>query len=173
MPKFEYLYAIALLGMASVASAADSVSNALRDASSLATCMKALDTECTMKWLYTKQLEQQGFDLKTLRAELNVSFENIRFAQGKTERLELGVPGAPFSGDGRQYIFIPYQERMNIQGQIASQTAYFIGVSEDAGMSWKFVDGIGFSEKNIREIIPSYGGGPLPPRATDPPTALP
>jgi hypothetical protein len=173
MNKFSYLHAIALLAMASVASAGDAVSNAVRDASSLASCMKALDTECTMKWLYTKQLEKQGFDLQTLRAELNVSFENIRFAQGKTERLDLGVPGTPFSGDGRQYIFIPYQERMNIQGQIASQTAYFIGVSEDAGMSWKFVDGIGFSEKNIREIIPSYAGGPLPPRQTDPPPTDP
>jgi hypothetical protein len=171
--QFKYLYAIALLSIAPVALAADSVSNALRDASSLATCMKALDTECTMKWLYTKPLEKQGFDLKTLRAELNVSFENIRFAQGKTERLELGVPGSPFPGDGLQYIFIPYQETMNIQGQRITQTAYFIGVSEDEGMSWKFVDGIGFSEKNIREIIPSYGGGRLPPRETDPPTALP
>ena len=173
MNKSRSLYAIALLGMAAVAAAADPVANAVRAASALAGCMKALDTECTMQWLYTKQLEKQGFDLKTLRAELNVSYENIRFAQGKTERLELGAPGAPFSGDGRQYIFIPYQERMNIQGQIASQTAYFIGISEDVGTTWKFVDGIGFSEKNIREIIPSYDGRGLPPRETDPASALP
>jgi hypothetical protein len=167
------LYAIAMLSIAPVALAADSVANALRDAHALASCMKALDTECTMKWIYTKNLEAQGFELGELRAELNVSFENIKLVHGETERFELGAAGAPFPGDGKQYLFIPYQETMNIQGQRYSQTAYFIGVSEDAGVSWKFIDGIGFSEKNIRTVIPSYGGAPLPPRATDPPTALP
>jgi hypothetical protein len=170
---FRYLYVIALLGIAPLALAADGVSNAVHAANSLAACMKALDTECTLKWIYTKNLEAQGFELGELRAQLNVSFENIKLVHGETERFDLGVAGSPFHGDGKQYIFIPYQETMVIQGQRYSQTAYFIGVSEDAGVSWKFIDGIGFSEKNIRTVIPSYGGGPLPPRATDPPSALP
>lgn len=173
MIPFKCLCAVALVGFAPLAFAADSAANALRDAQSLATCMKALDTECTMKWIYTKMLEEQGFSLTTLRAQLNASFENIRFVNGKTERFELGAAGSPFAGDGKQYIFIPYQETMNVQGQRYSQTAYFIGVSEDAGVSWKFVDGSGFSAKNIREVIPSYGGGPLPPRVTDPASAVP
>ena len=173
MKHFNGLYAAALLGAAPLALAGSPVANALRDATSLTACMKALDTECTLKWMYTRPLQEQGFDLKTLRAQLNASFEGIRFAQGKTELLELGAPGSPFPGDGRQYIFIPYMERMNVQGQVFSQTAYFIGVSEDEGVSWKFVDGIGFSQKNIRQVIPSYGGGELPPRKTDAPTDLP
>jgi len=173
MIHFKGLCAVALLGIAPVALAADGVANALRDAKSLTSCMKSLDTDCTMKWTYTKLLEEQGFAVTTLRAQLNASFENIKVADGKTERLELGVAGAPFPADGKQYIFIPYQETMAIQGQLYSQTAYFIGVSEDNGVSWKFVDGFGYSEKNIREVIPGYGGSPLPPRATDPPTVLP
>jgi hypothetical protein len=173
MVQFKCLYAIAVLGIAPAALAADSVSNALRDARSLASCMKALDTECTLKWIYTKTLEDQGFDLGELRAELNVSFENIKLVHGETERFDLGTAGSPFPGDGKQYIFIPYHETMIVQGQRYSQIAYFIGVSEDAGKSWKFVDGNGFSEKNIRTVIPSYGGGPLPPRSSDPPTAVP
>ena len=173
MLHFKCLCAVTLLGFAPAAFAADSASNALRDAQSLATCMKALDTECTMKWIYTKMLEEQGFSLATLRGQLNASFENLRFGKGKTERFELGAAGAPFAGDGKHYIFIPYQETMSVQGQRYSQTAYFIGVSEDAGVSWKFVDGIGFSEKNIREVIPSYAGGPLPPRVTDTAPATP
>jgi hypothetical protein len=167
------LCAVALLGVAPLALAADGIANAIRDAQSLTSCMKALDTECTLKLMYTKVLEQQGFSLSTLRAQLNVSFENLKVVNGRTERFELGAAGTPFAGDGKQYIFIPYQEAMNIQGQMYSQTAYFIGVSEDAGVSWKFVDGIGYSEKNIREVIPSYAGGPLPPRATDPPSVIP
>ncbi len=163
--------ALALLCIATATYAADSEANALRDARSMASCMKALDTDCTLKWMYIKNLEQQGEDLQSVRAELNVSFENIRYAGGKTERLDLGVPDAPFAGDNRQYIFIPYQETMNVQGQKYSQTAYFIGVSEDGGMSWKFVDGTGFTQKNIREIIPSYAGGPLPPTRSEPPVA--
>lgn len=173
MIRCRCLSAIALLAIAPVALAADSVANALRDAQTLAGCMKALDTECTLKWMYTKPLLDQGFELGELRAQLNVSFENIRVAQGKTERFDLGAAGSPFSGDGKQYIFVPYRETMIVQGQRYSQTAYFIGVSEDQGLSWKFVDGIGFSLKNIRTVIPSYAGGPLPPRATDPPSALP
>ena len=173
MIQIRCLSAVVLLGLAPVALAADGAANAVRDATSLASCMKALDTECTLRWMYTKLLVAQGFSLTELRAQLNVSFENIKVANGKTERLELGAAGAPFSGDGKLYVFIPYHETMSIQGQVYSQTAYFIGVSEDEGVSWKFIDGSGFSEKNIREVIPSYGGGPLPPRATDPATAVP
>jgi hypothetical protein len=173
MAYLQCLCAIALLSFAPAAFAVDIVASALRDAHSLTACMKALDTECTMKWTYTKLLEEQGFAFGALRAQLNASFENIRIVHGETERFEIGAPGPPFSGDGKEYIFIPYQETMTIQGQRYSQTAYFIGVSEDAGVSWKFVDGMGFSEKNIRTVIPSYAGGPLPPRATDPPSALP
>jgi hypothetical protein len=173
MIRFSYLYALAVLGIAPLALAADSAANAMQDAKSLASCMKALDTECTLKWMYTKPLEAQGFELGELRAQLNVSFESIKLVHGQTERFDVGTAWSPFTGDGKQYIFIPYQETMNIQGQRYSQTAYFIGVSEDAGASWKFVDGIGFSMKNIRTVIPSFTGGPLPPRETDPPTALP
>lgn len=173
MIRCRFLSAVALLGIAPVALAADSIASALHDAQSLVDCMKALDTECTMKWMYTKPLLAQGFELGELRAQLNVSFENIRVAQGKIERFELGAAGWPFPGDRKQYIFIPYQETMILQGQRYSQTAYFIGVSEDQGVSWKFADGIGFSQKNIRTVIPSYAGGPLPPRATDPPSSLP
>jgi len=168
MPRMACL--LALLAVASVASAADSSTNALRDAAALVQCMKALDTDCTLKWIYLKNLEQQGFEPGELRAELNASFENLRFVQSRTERFDLGTPGTPFAGDGKLYIFIPYQETMLIKGQRYSQTAYFIGVSEDQGATWKFVDGIGFSEKNIRSLIPSYAGGALPPRITDPPS---
>jgi hypothetical protein len=173
MNRSSYFYAAALLSIAPVALAADSAANALRDANSLAVCMKALDADCTLKWMYTKPLEAQGFEVGELRAQLNVSFENIKLVHGQTERFDLGAAGLPFPGDGKQYIFIPYQETMLVQGQRYSQTAYFIGVSEDQGVSWKFVDGIGFSLKNIRTVIPSYSGGPLPPRATDPPSTLP
>ncbi|HEV2701249.1 MAG TPA: hypothetical protein VGV09_06440 [Steroidobacteraceae bacterium] len=172
MIQFKWLWALALLGSAPLA-LADSAANALHDAKSLASCMKALDTECTLKWLYTRQLEAQGFELGELRAQLTVSFESIKLVHGETERFDVGAPWPPFSGDGKQYIFIPYQETMSIKGQRYSQTAYFIGVSEDAGASWKFVDGIGFSMKNIRTVIPSFNGGSLPPRETDPPSALP
>ncbi len=139
MIRIRYLYAAALLSIAPVAVAADGAANALRDAQSLATCMKALDADCTLKWMYTKPLEDQGFEPGELRAELTVSFENIKLVHGETERFDLGAAASPFAGDGKQYIFIPYQETMLIQGQRYSQTAYFIGVSEDQGLSWKFV----------------------------------
>ena len=73
MVHLKCLYAVALLGMAPMAVAGDNSANALRDAKSLAGCMKALDTECTMKWTYTKLLEKQGFEIGELRAQLNAS----------------------------------------------------------------------------------------------------
>lgn len=173
MSHCRILCAITFLGAAPVALAADSAANALHDAKSLTECMRHLDADCTLKWMYTKPLLDQGFEPGELRAELNVTFENIRLAHPEAQQFDLGKPTEPFAGDGRQYIFIPYQETMTVKGQRYSQTAYFIGVSENAGASWKFVDGIGFSERNIRTVIPSYAGGPLPPRATDPPSRLP
>jgi hypothetical protein len=40
--------------------------------------------------------------------------------------------------------------------------AFFVAISNDAGDSWKFVDGEAISPANLEKIIPSYRGQALP-----------
>jgi hypothetical protein len=54
---------------------------------------------------------------------------------------------------------------LEVRGQNTLSKASFIGVSDDSGVSWKFVDGQKTTPENIGQIIPGYGGAALPPRA--------
>ncbi|MGC1388435.1 MAG: hypothetical protein WA807_10545 [Steroidobacteraceae bacterium] len=56
---------------------------------------------------------------------------------------------------------------LQLHGQNTLSKAFFIGISEDNGVSWKFVDGQKTTPENIGSIIPGYGGATLPPRAIE------
>jgi hypothetical protein len=80
----------------------------------------------------------------------------------KYSRFELIGPVATFSGDGRDYAFVPYVQVLEAGPTRGSLRAFFIGVSLDGGASWQFVDGVKVTPESIKAVIPSYAGQPLP-----------
>ena len=145
--------------------AADSspAANALRDAQQLVACLRALDASCAARYTNTRYLEAQGATRAELIAAADELNRNLKSLGAKYTRFDLGRPWTPFAGDGRLYTFVPYTQTLEAGDKQATVRAYFIGISEDAGASWTFVDGIHTSAGSIRDIIPSYAGAPLPP----------
>jgi hypothetical protein len=52
---------------------------------------------------------------------------------------------------------------LTTRGQDTTGKAFFLGISDDAGISWKFVDGQKITQDNIKMFIPGYDGATLPP----------
>src|SRR5689334_4117367 len=144
-------------------SSAESASNLKRDAQRLISCMKALDADCVGAVTYTKFMEDMGAPRAELIGGAKQLYANLKSIGARYTQLDLGDPLREFSGDGRQYAFIPYKQVMEVPGQGSMrQESFFIGVSLDKGVNWQFVDGARATAENIRAIIPSYDGQPLP-----------
>lgn len=169
-------YATVLLGsIALLLSVADAVSQepmaeareplaaATRDAQHLAECMRRLDTDCVVS-LSDKSYRLLGFnsDFAVFAAAQANFFQVMRRNHYKFTRFDTSPPHELFIDGGRVYAFVPYVCTVNLDGQSDTTRAYFIALSADGGDTWTFVDGRGLTPEQVRRVIPSYKGEPLP-----------
>jgi hypothetical protein len=144
--------------------ATDITANASRDVARLAACMKALDAACANSLTYTRVFEEHGISRDKIYQAVTNLYEQLKSVRGTFARLDLKAFWTPFVVRGRIYIFIPYSGLIKSPTRNVSTTSFFIGVSEDAGNSWKFIDGQKVTPDNIDMIIPGYNGGRMPPQ---------
>jgi hypothetical protein len=52
---------------------------------------------------------------------------------------------------------------MKANGKTVQQDAFFVAVSKDSGVTWKFLDGIATAKVPIGYYLPNYAGPELPP----------
>ncbi len=150
------LFSTALLG------ATDISANASRDATRLIVCMKAFDAACVNALSYTKMLEERGMSRDQLDQGVANLYRQLKSIHARYSLLQLAAPWPPFALRGRTYVFIPYSMALSARGQDVTAKSFFIGVSEDSGNSWTFVEGQNVTQDNIAMIIPDFGGGALP-----------
>lgn len=149
---------LALLVIAAPLRAADMAANASRDAARLASCMKAFDAPCANSMTYTKILEEHGISRGRLDQQVGAMYANLKTSHVTYSRFDLGAPWTPFVTLGRRYIFIPYNAVLEGMGRKVLAKSFFIGVSEDDGTSWKFMDGQQLTKDMIGQVIPGYAG---------------
>ena len=155
--SFVTVLALALVCAAPVR-AADIAANASHDAARLAGCMKAFDASCANSMTYTKILEEHGISRSQLDQQVGAMYANLKSAHATYSRFDLGAPWPPFVMLGRRYIFIPYNAVLVGMGRKVAAKSFFIGVSEDDGTSWKFMDGQQLTKDMIGQVIPGYAG---------------
>jgi hypothetical protein len=146
--------------------AGDLAAQATREARRLVACMQAFDAACANALTYTKALEEHGFSHDQLDQIVTNLYQKLKSADAKYSSFELGSSGEPFVAGDKTYIFIPYEMDMVFDGKDTSSKAFFVGVSEDSGVSWKFFDGRRVTKDNVETIIPGYKGAPLPEVST-------
>jgi|GEM_PF-6313229 len=76
------------------------------------------------------------------------------------------------AASGRAYILIPYNAPLRSPARTVVTASFLIGVSEDAGISRKLIEGQKVTADNIGMIIPGNGGGSLGPQAPCAPGSL-
>jgi hypothetical protein len=149
---------LALLVFAAPLRAADVRANASRDAARLVSCMKAFDAACANSLTYTKVLEEHGISRSQLDQAVTNMYENLKSIHAAYSRFDLEMPWLPFVRSGRSFIFIPYNAVLEGNGPKMTAKSFLIGVSEDSGVSWKFVDGQQITKDTVGHVIPGYVG---------------
>ncbi len=141
----------------------DPLASAMRDAQRLVECMKAFDPECTAALTYTKFAEDRGMPREQMVQAVTDLHGKLKSVGAKYTLFDLSTPTGPYSGDGREYVFVPYSQILEAGQRQGRVRAFLIGVSVDGGRSWQFVDGLAATPAAIKAVMPSYAGQPLPP----------
>jgi hypothetical protein len=145
--------------------AGDILKNVTRDALRMVACIRALDEPCAQSLTYTKYLEGQGVSRAQLDQKVADVYQRLRSIGATYASFDLSAPWRQFSLDKKMYAFVPYSYRLLARGETTSVQAFFIGVSEDSGSTWKFMDGVSVTPDNIGVILPGFHGGTLPPKS--------
>ena len=164
MNRHSKLPLVLLLSFFSMHSrAADIAANASRDAARLVACMKAFDAGCVNSLTYTKMLEDHGISRDQLDQGLVKMYRQMKSLRARYAVFELSAAWPPIVSRENTFVFIPYSMVLTARGQDTIGKAFFIGISGDSGVSWKFVDGQKITQDNIKMFIPGYDGAALPP----------
>jgi hypothetical protein len=158
---------LATFGLSLVAAqlhAGDILKNVTRDGLRMVACIRALDEPCAESLTYTKFFEEQGLSRAQLNQKVADVYQSLRSIGATYSSFDLAVPWQPFSLDKMTYAFVPYSYKLLARGETTSVQAFFIGVSEDSGSTWKFMDGVSVTPDNIGVILPGFKGGMLPPK---------
>jgi hypothetical protein len=143
---------------------------AARDAQRYFDCIDSLDESCLSALMYTSPFICNGFivpgTLVRLRADTAVprrlgNFDRVYW------HLETTVPDAIASDDERLYVLVPFRLALRVN-QWIDRPGFLLGVSEDDGESWRFLDDAVVWKQGIDQIIPGYAGPPLPDAPAEP-----
>jgi hypothetical protein len=72
---------------------------------------------------------------------------------------EVGEPGEPVIDSGTGYVILPTTLRLKGPGVRGVSESYLLGITEDGGKSWTFVDGAGLGKPEERSLV-----FPVPPK---------
>lgn len=156
---------VILVSITVAANADDAMDRAISQARVLIERMKVFDSKGMAPLFNTKmveRVERTGANAAAWQQLIASEYKTLKSNGAITNKFELLSSGRLFAGDGQLYVMLPYSRVLEIQGHRMHIEAYFIGGSEDGGITWKFIDGRIANQENIRKLIPSYDGSPLP-----------
>jgi len=145
--------------------ARDLLENVTRDALRMVACVRALDEPCAQSLTYTKFFEEKDLSRAQLDQKVADVYQSLRSIGATYSSFYLSAPWQQFSLNKLTYAFVPYSYRLLARGETTQVQAFFIGVSEDSGSTWKFMDGVSVTPDNIDLILPGFHGGMLPPKS--------
>lgn len=167
-PMSILVSALALSAVATVRTQ-DPRTTAVRDAQRLAHCMITLDTACVVALSDVAGFDRLASPLARRHWDFVEAqqgwFDGLKRVGASYTQFDVSRHPEVFSIHGRMYAFVPYRQTLTWPGHpVRPQACYFIGVSGNGGLSWKFVDGRAVTQRNAHLIIGGYQGNPpLPP----------
>ena len=72
------------------------------------------------------------------------------------ESIEIGQPSEIFQATDELHCLIPQKIVMKISGGTITTNGYLLGISQDQGQNWYFLDTAQLNNENVERMIPNY-----------------
>ena len=123
-----------------------------KSAQALATATKKGDVATLLEGTYPKAVEMmggKGAAEKAIRSAMDdFGKKGITFTKA-----ECSEPKEIQKVDGKWYAVVPMVLEMQVPNGLATAPSYLLGISEDGGKVWKFIDGSGLKNAKGREVM--------------------
>jgi hypothetical protein len=148
-----------------LASPEDDITAAMRDAQAWVDCTRSFDAACVAAGTDDEYLRGLGTTPELFARTQSMLYSRLKDLHAVVTRFVLERPREEFRLDGRDVVFIPYDQAIDAGSNHAESSAYLIGLSRDRGAHWQFVEGSTVTLADIRIVLPSYMGEPPLPES--------
>jgi hypothetical protein len=147
-----------LLAMAPVVALAQDISATIRqEARKCAKALLSADYEGLVAYSHRRVIEGVG-GKDAMIAVVKRGTEKMR-SQGTTiEDVTIGEPEKPRKVDSWLVALIPQRILMKVSGGQLEQESHLLGISEDDGAEWVFIDVGTLTKVNFSEVFPELAG---------------
>lgn len=80
----------------------------------------------------------------------------------------VGEPGEAVRGGSQLFVVVPTELRMKTPEGVWASKSYLVGISDDGGGTWTFIDGAFLDEANLKLVIPAAAGKLTLPKLAGP-----
>jgi len=105
---------------------------------------------------------------KKVADELSTGKVNMAHDGWAFEHVDIDAPREVVSAGSQLFAIVPQKVTLKTPMGHLLQRGYLLGVSTDAGQTWKFVDGAGLTEKNTKQMFPDFPASIVLPELTKP-----
>ncbi|QJE97272.1 hypothetical protein [Luteolibacter luteus] len=123
-------------------------------------CAKALlvpDYDAFIVFSHKRIVDGMGGKEK-MTATLKQGMEQMKAQGVAIEKVTVGEPGKVEKIDGWMVGLIPQTLLMKVPGGTLEQESHLLGISEDEGKKWVFVDAAGIPKAQLEQIFPEIAG---------------
>ena len=155
---------LALLSLPSLSAWAADQSMVARDAERLGQCMVALDADCLVPVLYVEGYEALSPPGFKFWAEQKRFFDAIRSRGGRYLEFTVLRPFRTISGGDKEFVLVPYRSASQLMKDQPERkvSGFLIGVPEEGGRSWRFLDTVGLTRDQVHKALPRLNVTMLP-----------
>jgi hypothetical protein len=132
------------------------------------TCAAALannDYELFAKYTHPKLVEGLG-GKERLILQIKNGMDQMSARGFSIQEVTIGSPGKPKEINSTILSIVPQYHYIKTQAGFIEIDSHLLGISEDAGSTWHFIDLAKVTKAQLHSVFPSFGGElELPPRA--------
>ena len=103
------------------------------------------DWETTLRYTHPKLIERLG----GREAMLKYLKEQMSTVNFKLISLTVSDPTTPSRSGNQLWVVVPQKGVFKVDRETFEQATYMVGISEDAGKNWWFVDGLGIQQLGL------------------------
>jgi hypothetical protein len=135
----------------------------LRQAETCANALIEEDYETVVKFTYPKVIELAGGSDKLI-AIIKNGKEEMRKQGIKFDEVSFGQPSEVVKAGNELHVLVPQTVVMRLANGRLKNDTHLLGISQDGGANWFFIDTANLTMETIKDVLPHYNSKLVPPR---------